>query len=83
MCTKMLYRLNIVFYISRDCQQISLLILSEVLFTLKIPGFSNDFRKIPKNSGAILVMNTPGRKNVSSKSAIETPEQTVKITQGL
>ena len=95
--------------ISRDCQQISLLISADterklnvlrtfnlgpvstgniqrsfkginqqLLFPLKIPCFSYDFRKIPRNAEAILVMNTLDRKNVCSKSAIETPEQTVK-----
>ena len=46
----------------------------QLLFPLKIPWFTNDFRKIPGNSEAIPVMNTPGRKNVCSKSAIKTPQ---------
>ena len=53
-------------------------ISQQLLLPLKIPWFSNDFRKILKNSETI-----PGRKNVCSKSAIETPEQTVKFGQGL
>ena len=53
------------------------------LFPLEISWFSNDFRKFPRNSEAIPVMNTPGRTDVCSKSAIKTPEQTVKIAQGL
>ena len=48
----------------------------QLLFLLKIPCFSYDFRKIPRNSEAIPVKNIPGRKNVCSKSAIETAEQT-------
>ena len=36
-----------------------------------------------RNSEAIPKMNTAGRKNVCSKSTIETPEQTVKFAQGL
>ena len=55
----------------------------QLLFALEISWFSNDFRKFPRNSEAIPVMNTPGRKNACSKSAIETTEQTVEITQGL
>ena len=58
-------------------------ISQQLLFPLEIYWFSNDFRKFPRNSEAIPVMNTPGRKNVCSKSAIETPEQTVEIAQGL
>ena len=53
-------------------------ISQQLLLPLKIPWFSNDFRKILKNSETI-----PGRKNVCSNSAIETPEQTVKFGQGL
>ena len=54
-----------------------------VLFPLKIPWFSNDFRKIFVNSEAIPVMSTRGWKNVCLKSAIETPEQTVKLALDL
>ena len=55
----------------------------QLLFPLKIPWLSNDFGKIPRNWEAIPVMNTSGRKNICSTSAIETPEQTVKFAQGL
>ena len=51
----------------------------QLLFPLEISWFSNDFRKFPRNSEAIPVMNTPGRTDVCSKSAIKTPEQTVKL----
>ena len=57
--------------------------INQQLFPLEISWFSNDFRKFPRNSEAIPVMNTPGRTDVCSKSAIKTPEQTVKIAQGL
>ena len=55
----------------------------QLLFPPIISWLSNDFRKIPRNSEVIPVMNTPGKKNICSKSAVETPEQTVKIAQGL
>ena len=72
------------FYVSRDCHQISPL-LSEVLkrikqqliFRLKITGFSNDFWKKKKFTINIRSEIPPGKKNVFSKSTIETPEETV------
>ena len=84
MCTKMLIPMKYcILYIKRlstnfasNIKRSFKGINQQLLFPLEISWFSNDFRKFPWNSKAIAVMNTPGRKSVCSKSAIETPEQT-------
>ena len=61
----------------------------KLIFPLKIPWFSEDFKKNKSliltleaklnKMGSILKMNTPHRKSICLKLKIETPEQTVKF----